>query len=351
MSKAASTISISIFSSPESLRGVLKEVPTECIFEVTHDLHDFPEANLIRICHRNSELRPLMEEFAANGWLVYKIRNGSSFLLHQTQVPKIWHKVNDGSYSLDTNCTVFTLETPAPPESIKGLVVVFSSMANPFDGPGLSRHFERNYRSLNRHIGADIAILRIADLDGVVGGFYLPTSWDPMRAEKIANLVDNTASRLGLPDSRVVLYGASKGGTGALFHSLQSGLRWASVAVDPVVDDRHYEDRYEDSHWTSGRIFPFRKRELFEEAVIHSRQESSWTCVRSAIITSPGSPLQDSVVGVSELMDPASTLLLNVHDPKIRDHPDVSPNCVQTATALINMLSRGLPIGSGIHDI
>lgn len=201
-------------------------------------------------------------------------------------------------------------------------------------------------------VGGGVNVLRIADLDGVLGGFYSPTAFVPDRIARVTRLIEETAQDLGIPDSRVVLYGASKGGTGALLYGLTNSRGWKAIAVDPVVDDHHYESVYRDSHWTSGSVFLHRKVDLFRMAVDKFNSDTNAIALAApgaqvAIVTSPGSPLFGSIEALSRSIDSSRLIYLESADPAIKQHPDVSKRTLRTVTGLMNMWTSGMEVQVG----
>lgn len=345
------TFDVSIMELPEVVQEKLSTVNTrESVVCVHHDLYEHGNQNLIQLAHVHSDVRALVEWFAVNGWVLYKSTEDRSYLLHQSGVGRVWHRVTNGDFTEHENGLIYSVEGEHSNRKTFGMVVVFSSMADPHDGSGLARYFYRNYSSITKHIGSGVAILRIADIDSVVGGFYLPTNWDPQRHVKVSQLISEVARDLGVSDENIVLYGASKGGTGALFHSLYSKVAWKCVSVDPVVDDQYYETKYRDSHWTAGAIFPNRKAELFGKAV-RSIDWASHTHSKISVISSRRSPLFQSISAVVNAVPEASSVFAIIDDPNINDHPDVSPCSVQFATGLINLGIRGVHVEGGRYEI
>jgi len=310
--------------------------------EVEHRRMSSSDANLIRIAFGNSDYRPLVEWFAIHGWFMYKSDGAISSLVRYDEISSLWHQISSGNYKTDSFGTVYSVNDDNVIDRASSLIVVFSSMSLPFDGSGLSRYFEQNFSSINRHVGSGSVVLRIADIDGVVGGFYSPTRLVPDRIDRVQHLIECLAEEYDIDPDRVILYGGSKGGTGALLHALHNSDGWRCVAVDPVVDDSYYESTFGDSHWTGGRIFLQRKVDLFENAV--TQVVSGSIGARFAVVTSPRSPLFSSVKSLAEQI-PSDDLVFAVSDDsRIRDHPDVSRCTLRFVTGLLNVWASGVRV-------
>ncbi|SMX87744.1 hypothetical protein BC102111_02349 [Brevibacterium casei CIP 102111] len=331
----------SLSSQVDELLSSLKDLHDDVLLvEVEHRNFALDDSNLIRIGSRIREFRPIVEWFARNGWFLYKSDGSTSSLVRHDHISKLWHKITDGSYNVDRRGTVYSINDDNAIERASSLIVVFSSMSLPFDGPGLSRFFEQNFSSIGKHVGQGVVVLRIADIDGVVGGFYSPTVFAPDRIDRVQSLIGEIASLYAIDPERVILYGGSKGGSGALLHALVNGDGWKCVAVDPVVDDYYYESKYLDSHWTSGTVFIERKEELFSRVV--DSVSSHGNTARIGIVTSPRSPLYSTIETLASKVPHSALLFAESHDPLINDHPDVSGRTLRFVTGLLNVWSAGL---------
>ncbi|TNM52970.1 XcbB/CpsF family capsular polysaccharide biosynthesis protein [Brevibacterium sediminis] len=318
--------------------------------EVEHRGVSANNDNLIRLGMNSAAVRELVEWLAVRGWFLYKSDGSVSSFVKSDYVPNLWHRITNGDYCVDETGLVYSVDESNVVDAPRSLVVVFSSMSLPHDGAGLSRYFEQNFSSIGRHLGSGAVVLRIADLDGVVGGFYSPTNFVPDRIEIVQSLIRRVAGERSIGADRVVLYGGSKGGTGALLHGLFNSDGWKCIAVDPVVDDSYYENRYNDSHWTGGRIFRHRKTELFSKAVESCTFHSEFDA-RICIVTSPSSPLFSDIQLLSEKLPKRQVLFASSRSSLIRDHPDVSAQTLRFVTGVMNMWIGGLRISGQSVDI
>lgn len=162
--------------------------------------------------------------------LYYNTENESRFIRHD-RIRYHWPAIKDGSFSVTDDDIVYTFEQP-PSERVDKIVVIFSPINSK---PRLSRYCWPSFSKLMKFIPPNTAILRIADVGGVKGAFYLDTTAQPHNGDAVHNLIAATFAEYSLENSDVVLYGASKGGTGATFHGLRGG--WNFVAADPILSD------------------------------------------------------------------------------------------------------------------
>ena len=129
-----------------------------------------------------------------------------------------------------------------------GLLVVFSSIGEEIHLPDMTRFFNQSFKTISKFIPKDIGILRIADLGGVVGAFYMNTNYQSNNEFLVSEFLASSMKNKNIRPDRTVFYGASKGGTGALLHGIKLGVKVATV--DPIVSDHHYLLNMGDVHFS-----------------------------------------------------------------------------------------------------
>lgn len=305
--------------------------------------------SFIKTAYLNTAVRERAVALAKAGYYVYRVVDGVARFVHEEYIPSLWHLVKDGTYKKSDEGLIYSLEAPIAGGPARNLVVVFSSISSDIFGNGLSRYFNQNYKSLYKYLPHDTAILRIADIGGIVGSFYLNTQYAPNNAERIASLIESVRMDLGLDKDAVITYGASKGATGALFHALASGYK--GVCVEPIVNDEYYETAYQDSHFTADGVFTDSKEAVFTKLLDRTNTSGAATSAtlstRIVVIYSDQSP-QAAYIDKIIRSNPASALsLVNYRHPLIKDHPDVSPQSLNLVSMYMNMMCYGLPIEGG----
>ncbi|WP_426978422.1 XcbB/CpsF family capsular polysaccharide biosynthesis protein [Pseudarthrobacter sp. O4] len=310
------------------------------------------DMNLIRLARKIPAAKTNLVGLTKHGFHSYLTKDNVTRLVKYDVVRDLWSKVKDGEYSITEDGVVYTYTPPASGVYPQRLFVVFSAIHEDMYTTSLMRHFMQNFPSVQKYLPSDTAVLRIADLGGVAGSFYLNSTYLQDNVSAIQRLLASVAKLHEIGHDSVVLYGVSKGGTGALYHALKGGYR--CVAVDPVVSDAYYEERYRDSHFTSGGIFPSSKQNAFRElirSVVDGAVSVPGAYSRWSVITSERSPqfvyISDILVG--PLLDRIS--FFNSRNTQIKDHPDVGPRTVNTATMLMNMHLYGVPLRSGMNRI
>ena len=307
------------------------------------------QKSLLSTAHRNRMVKDYVVSLAKKGFHVYHAVDGVSRFVREDHIPQMWHAVRNGDYQASSEGVIYRLDPPRSGGNARNLIVVFSSIGGDIFGNGLSRYFTQNFRSIQKHVPADTAILRIADVGGVVGSFYLDTAYCPNNSKRIHELIEEVRLDMLLPKGAIITYGASKGATGALYYALRFGYR--SVCVEPIVNDAYYESEYGDSHFTRDGVFINSKEDTFTDAMEQHRtmveNGSSFSTGRIVVVysdQSPQAPYIRDILGSRVVSDMS---LVNFRHPSIKDHPDVSPNSLNLVSMYLNMMCYGFPVNGG----
>lgn len=310
-----------------------------------------PNSSLIGMARGDKIARRCLLELARQGYYIYSGREKSSRLIRSDLLRNLWDKLKSGEYQMNADEIVHTVTMPDSGTAPKRLLVVFSSIHHNYNSSKLDRYFMPNFGTVQKFIPKDTAVLRVADVGGVVGAFYINTTHRPNNANAIAKLIESVRQEFGLEPDAVTCYGTSKGGGGALFYGLQGGFRF--VAVDPILSDKYYVEEKNDAHFTTGGVFPEPKEVVFnrlfdEHAKLRLKDKSS---TRHTIIFSERSPQYPYITDAMVKRFGDSMAFFNSRNPLINDHPDVGTQTVNTATMLMNMHLYRLPIRPGIFHI
>lgn len=298
-----------------------------------------PRADLMKLALDDAVAKRLLVTLTNLGYVLYFNVADESRFIRLDRVPHHWRAVKQGHYPCSQSGIVHRLEMPDS-GTVERLVVVMSPVGST---PRFSRFFRTSFGTLMKYIAPNTAILRIADVGGVKGAFYMDTAALPQNSANVHNLIRIVAHRLRVRDDGIVLYGASKGGSGALFHGLSAG--WKFVSVDPIVSDEWYELHKRDYHFTSGGIFPSPKQAVFGELVSElSRNRLSQ--MNSVIVTSSRSPQYSYI---SDILEPlrSDLTILNSRNTDINSHPEVAPKTIYSQVMALNALLIGKPMGPG----
>lgn len=317
-----------------------KEIADLSDVDFLHVRHVYPEFekwNMISLSRREKQFRETLRVIASKGLHLYKLEDFTSSFVSVERIKNIWTAV-DGEllhYNEDKIPYTFTHATIRKNER---LLVIFSSIANQPHQTSLKRHFEQNFATVGKYIPQNTHILRIADLGGVNGGWYIDTNYLVNNFDNIQSLIRHQCDVHSIDIANAVFYGVSKGGTAALLHGMAAGAK--VVAVDPITSDQLYVEKYDDLHFTVGN-FPKTKDQIFEELKTSYRPANIGGIT---VVYSDRSPQFSFINEQLRSWTMNSISYINVSHPDIKDHPDVGPRSISTAVMLINMKLHDLPI-------
>lgn len=332
---------LTLETSPEDIAAMVADndgLPR--YFRIDTSLAVKPDHDLMKLALKNKHAKDLLVQLTNLGFsLYYNTADESRFIRHD-RVVHHWPAVKDGTFRASDDGIVHQFEQPESGK-IERLVVILSPINSK---PRLIRYFRPSFATLMKYIPRNTAILRIADVGGVKGAFYLDTSFMPDNSSRIRRLIQSTVAEHDIDTDDVVLFGASKGGTGALYHGLTGG--WKFVSVDPIISDSWYEQYENDYHFTTGGVFPRSKQKVFNELIGQVASEQPGTSLKSVIVTSTRSPQYPYT---SEIIRPLreSLSVLDSGNPDILKHPDVAPKTIYAQVMAINTLLLGFKFPAG----
>lgn len=327
--------------SQNNIHEVLKSNP-DCQFFHVANTEKFASDgdSLITLARRNPHAHEILLALANKGFYLYMVKENyiSSFVQHKS-LEKLWNPVKNGQV-LSHNGLLYTITPPKINVNPK-LLVIFSSISGKMYQPSLHRYFEQNYRSIEKYISPNTIILRIVDVGAVTGAYYFNTNYLELNEYKIQDLIFKTEEKY--KTQKTVLFGISKGATGAFYHANLGNYDF--VAVDPIVDDEHYLVRHKDLHFVKG-CFPETKIEKFRRVL---KAKADRKNRNGCLITSKKSPQFKYIE--REVIEPYKqdySIFITDH-PEIKDHPDVAPNSMHMMTTLVNNLINGIDVKKKIY--
>ena len=161
-----------------------------------------------------------------------------------------------------------------------------------------------------------------------MGSFYLNSNFDSKFESRIQLLIENISNEYSIKKNNIILFGSSKGGTGALYHGVIGGYN--TVAVDPIVSDRYYIDKFNDLHFVQGG-FPVDKDKKFFDLF-----KERYDLMNINVITSQKSQQFEYI---NKIITKKSNINLFVfNNSNIKTHPDVGPQTLIFSTTLINSI-------------
>lgn len=225
--------------------------------------------NFLAVGRKNDEAKKVIATLSSNNFFLVEHKAGVSVFKKNTDSNEFLKNFKNPLVRT-WNDTFYTLEKPVIDNvADMRLLVVFSSIADlPFNANIDRRMFFKNFPDVAKYIPKNTYILRIADIGGVLGGFYLNSHADMDFESKVQSLIRKIQLEHAILDEHTVLYGTSKGATGALYHGVKMGLK--AVSVDPIISDEYYLEKYNDLHFVTN-VFPISKQEKFNQLFAESK--------------------------------------------------------------------------------
>lgn len=312
------------------------------IIRVVNREPDIQKRGLISMSRRDSRLKPLLVALANSGYYLYRVTEQFSGFIHHDSIGKRKKLMRDGELKLSGEGILYSVEPPLDDVADINLLVIFSTMKA--SSNLLTRHFLRNFSKISKYIPRNTAILRIGDLGSVKGAFYLNTNYLPRNEDNIQKLIRDVSSQLGA--KRVLLYGASKGGTASLYHAIVGG--YMAIAADPILSDEYYlSPKMNDVHFTMG-TFPERKEEKFRR-LFHENRDRIHDGI--SVVYSSRSHQFAYINAIMADPYPDMATYYNSTNVNIKDHPDVAPFTLPLIVSLMSTKLYGLPIARGKYEI
>ena len=328
----------------EMLKNPLEfELPTQTLY-IDRSKVGNPEErshNLIGFSRRNRYINELLIKLATKGFFLVSSSNGNSRFEKFTTAKEFKPFVKRDNIQIYNNI-YYTLEEPKLKFASNRLIVVFSSVADrAFNADIATRNFFVNFETIYKYIPQNCYILRVSDIGGVIGNFYMNTTFSNTIEDDIQGLLNYILETYNINKKDVVLYGSSKGATASLYHGILGNFR--AICVDPVVSDEYHELYSGDSHFTKPcgeyKIYPQTKQDKFSKFIQNREIEKD----SIYIIYSKQSPIYNDINSIVKKNDIENKIIyLDVCHPKIKSHPDVAPNTINIFIAILNNIFYNL---------
>jgi len=335
---------LKIVLSKEMLQKSLDfELPTQTLYIDRSKVGDIKERghNLIGFSRRELIIREFIVKLASNGFFLVSSLKGNSRFEKFIKAEDFKDNIKVKNLKIYNNI-YYTIQEPILKFSKPRLVVIFSSVADRAFNADISiRNFFTNFETISKYIPQNSYILRIADIGGIIGNFYMNTTFSNSIENNIQELLKYILDIYYIDKDDVILYGGSKGGTASLYHSILGGYK--AIAVDPIVSDKYHEKYSDDSHFTKRygeyAIYPKSKKEKFINLIRNSKIEDN----NIYIIYSQQSPIYMDINNIIKKNDKENKInYLNVCHPQIKTHPDVASKTINILLSIMNNLFYNL---------
>lgn len=320
--------------------GWINNMNTEMIYKISEPI-DFnndkrilidTESNLnyLEMVRKTPELHEQYKTLLKNDYILYFHQGTISKFYKRKHVKELFQRKDLKQF----RGIFYTLDEPEGRkvnENVpKKLLVIFTCMPNlqEYDSALMpKRMFPKFFDGIERNLMKNINTMRIMDLNASHGSHYINTVNNDTFEDDIVSAIRQVQKELDISDENTVLYGASKGGTGALNYGARLDLK--CLAVDPIISTEEYN--VSDEHF----LKHIREEDLSNKINQYLAKGSN----RSKYVIS-----SENVVfnfAKAQEIKGDNLQLINKKDTHITAHPEVSRNTVPEQMTILNMLFSG----------
>ncbi len=275
-------------------------------------------------CRRDLNSKDKLYKILKEDYIAYDNKDFTSYFYKRKYITDVWDidSLNIKSY----NNIYYKIEDSK--KKARNLVVIFSSMPdgeNYNDSDIDKRMFTKNFFKLKDSLNSKTMILRIADINLLVGSFYKNTSNFKDYEECIQSLIIKIADDYNIRRKNIILLGGSKGATGALIHGKTLGLR--TIASDPILNLPEYIESDKDVAMLKEEFFNI---DLIKELnnIKNDKKNIEVFCSKRVTKT------------YGEIIKLEDVTIINNSNKKIKTHPDVTKYSYKKIKRRIKKYSR-----------
>lgn len=284
--------------------------------------------NLLQLARIDSSVKKTYKNLLMNDYILYFHEDNISKFYKREHVAELFQRRD-----LNQHKGVFyTLDKPVGRKlnehTEKKLIVIFSCMppANVYDSSLMpNRMFPIFFKGIERNLVKNVYTMRVMDLNCSHGSHYVNTVNYPTYEQEIQEAIINVKDKLGIEKENIVLYGFSKGATGAIYHG--SALDLKALAVDPILSIGGKLEQ-DDRRFLKG----LRKESLVDD--INNFLKESNNSKKFIICSEHVEMYYEHSIRLNQ----NKVKLVNMLDNHIRHHSDISRNTVPEQFAIINNL-------------
>lgn len=130
------------------------------------------------------------------------------------------------------------------------MVVIFNHFSGSFSARLKDRMPNNIWPDIQKSLIKDTYILRIMDYNLSHGSSYINTVNFSDYEDQIQELIVKVMDEKKIRKENVVLWGSSKGATGAFYHAILGDFK--AVVIDPILDEKWYLENKNDIHFLDG---------------------------------------------------------------------------------------------------
>ena len=292
--------------------------------------------NLLEASRKNSNAKKIMEHVVAKNFTLvdYNPKTFTNVFVKRTSLSRYLPQHVMGLKLENFEGVFYTVESKnkLDENSPERLIVIFSSMPGPseyYSAKFEERAFVKHFPTMQKLLVPNTHVLRIMDSNLLYGSHYVDTQNFTNYESIIQKLISKIKNELSVGRENVVLYGTSKGGTGALIHSLMGNYK--SVTVDPIIDAYEYNEDMNNIH--------FIKDNRIQSLVQKINGISSHEAEKKFLIRAP--KVQFNYEVTKKIKNP-SVRFYDQRNSNIEKHPRIGQNSVSEILMFLNMQLLGM---------
>ncbi|WP_257607528.1 XcbB/CpsF family capsular polysaccharide biosynthesis protein [Weissella sagaensis] len=217
------------------------------------------------------------------------------------------------------------------------LLVIFSSMPGSneyYSSKFEERAFVKHFPTIQKLVVPNTNILRIVDSNLVYGSHYINSNNFNNYEDNIQKVILKVSKELNVNENNIVLYGTSKGATGALVHSLIGNYK--SVTVDPILNAQEYNDDMNNIHYI--------KNDRIQNLIpkINELIKSGPKTKKHVLIRSP--QVQFNYKISEQIINNDCIRFYDQNDSNIKSHAEIGKNSVSEILMFLNSKLLGLEV-------
>lgn len=299
-------------------------------------VHTDTKLSILKLSRKNQDIYKNYIDIISHDFIMIGHKNGYSIFMKRTKYSP--EKLETYRHLKRYNHLIYTLTEPELKKRSsslpKRLLVLFSHMngGGGYDSNNaIERMFVQFFNDIQRSLVKNVYILRLADLNLSHGSYFVNTDNFPEYENCIQELINNVRSDLDIASDDVVLYGGSKGGTGALIHGALGDYK--VVAGDPIINASKYNQN-KDWHF----IKNFREADLTNKIFEYSKNNKN----RKFIFASNKQNFNyKASMGLSNKLHGLVHIVDLSNDIMVKTHPHITSQSVPEQITLINLLLDG----------
>lgn len=295
--------------------------------------------NILQFSRKDKLVRSLLEFLVSKDYTLVNFINQTNVFSKREFLSKYIPDSILGLSVLNYDGVFYTVEEKIKKDTNASnkLLVIFSSMPGSkeyYSSKFEERSFVKHFPTIQKLVVPNTNVLRIMDSNLVYGSHYINSNIFQNYEDDIQKIILKVSDELNVSKDDIVLYGTSKGATGALVHSLIGNYK--SVTVDPILNAQEYNDNMNNIHYIKNN----RVQNLIPK--INELIRSNPKAKNHVLIRSPQVQFNYNVT--KQIVDNNCIKFYDQNNSNIRSHAEIGKNSVSEILMFLNSKLLGLEV-------